>query len=167
MKKILQLRSFPIIAGIMVGLSVAPMLSLITTKMQTSYDLRPVVADMRIVNSYIDGKNRYIKVIGNKVRNDCSPPISITGYDSSNLAALKSIVFLSDVDENSGDIKLPHKREAGINDFGWWELNPIPRGNVVVFKVINDCNGQLVLSEFALDITNKEDQMTINKVDTR
>jgi hypothetical protein len=164
MKKHIKFFSLPIVLGILAGLAISPMISLLTSKITSSYQNRLIVENMRVVDYYERSGNYYIKVIGTKIRNDCEPLISITGQDASTLAILKSIVFLEDVNNETQEIRPPYKREPGENDFGCWELNPSPRGDIVVFRVVSECSGELVLSEFALDITDKDDLM-INKVD--
>ena len=122
------------------------------------YDSRPVVEDMRVIDSVIKDGALQIHVVGNKARTDCGPIQNISGYYGNRV--LKSVVFLADEDLDTKDIKLPSIRNEGFNDFGWWELTPIPSGDVVLFRAFHMCgegnSRQVIITEFALNIKDKE-----------
>lgn len=112
----------------------------------------PVVENMKVTNTYKQDGKRYIRVIGDKVR-DCGPPISITGSYGSSI--FRSIHFLDDVEK--GVISLPDAQPVKSDiDFRWWELDPEPAdkdwSGEALFSVFHSCRGKAVETKFILEI---------------
>lgn len=104
----------------------------------------PVVKDMKIVSSMVNGKTLWIRVVGRKVR-QCGPPLAMIVRYGAEQQLKGRLTFMDDVNYLNEELS-PDAQELGIVDFGWWQIDPHPRGQLLFIKSIHNCDGTLVPS---------------------
>ena len=102
---------------------------------------RPVVVDAKITEGFEKDGKLYVRVIGNKVR-DCEDFISITSRYGKSEAKIR---FMDDR-EADGTFKIPDSNPPGLQDFGYWEISPSPKGETLIVETVHRCQGDLVVT---------------------
>jgi hypothetical protein len=108
---------------------------------------KPVVSDMKIVNSYVEDDKLYMRMYGKKVR-DCGAPVVVYGsYGANREYAITEILFLDDKDVDD-KFKVADDNFTGnvdeLIDFGWWGIKPDPSKHPISLYSIHKCDGTLV-----------------------
>ena len=106
---------------------------LIDTSVQFYAQERPILDNVRLVETKIENGVRSVKVIGEKLRNDCGPPIKVRGAYDDPLIPFELI----EREEIYKDPNFVAQETPGIEgktqDFGWWVIIPEPKGDFYLY----------------------------------